>query len=179
MSDKEKQAPVPPERPTIFISSVTDGLASYRRLVAKIVRGNGYRTEVQDDFEIRGDRVEDMIREKIRASQGVICLLGPSYGQPSPMRAGDYYLSYSQMELVMAYQYGKPRYIFLAQEEALRGARKPEPPEHTALQAAFIENLRTQDGRQLYYRFKGKYTLLKLLATAQWERWLRNEELWR
>ncbi len=179
MFGRENQSSASPERATIFISSVTDGLASYRRLVAEVVRGNGYRTEVQDDFEIRGDQVETMIREKIHGSQGVICLLGPSYGQKSPMLAGDYYLSYSQMELVMARRFGKPTYIFVARNEALRGERKPEPLEYTALQAEFIKSLRTVDGRQLYYYFTDEYTLLKLLATAQWERWLRREELWR
>ena len=165
--------------PAIFISSVTAGLAPYRALVAEIVRGNGYRTEVQDDFEIYGGSVADIISTKINACQGVICLLGSAYGRQSPVRIQDnHYLSYTQLEFFLARRTHRPMYIFIARGVAEKGEYAPEDPSLIALQKEFIDQLKVMEPRPIYYYFKDDFELLKLLATARWERWLRHEEGW-
>jgi hypothetical protein len=97
----------------------------------------------------------------------VICLIGSAYGsgphdpltkteQPvrglKDPRTKDRLFSYTQLELLIARDLGRPIYTFFIKDDALPTAFAPEPPELAQRQQTFITKF-AKDGRHAYGTF--------------------------
>ena len=98
---------------------------------------------------------------------GVICLIGIAYGsgphdpitkaeQPvhglTDPRSKDRLFSYTQLELLIARDLGRPLYTFFIEGDELPTAFDPEPPELAQRQQAFITEF-AKHGRNTYATF--------------------------
>lgn len=94
-----------------------------------------------------------MLAEHLQQCDAVICLIGSAYGsgQHYPItkagqpvhglkdpRTKDRLFSYTQLELLIARDLGRPIYTFFIESDELPTASAPEPPELAQRQQTFI-----------------------------------------
>jgi hypothetical protein len=161
MSERRPQEPHgTPARTTVFISGTSTDLKSFRRTVVDALLLIGIHPVAQDHFTPDHRTVEEMLREKIRDCDAVICLVGFVYGAERQHRpAGQPRRSYTQLEFDIAGELGKAVYRFLAEEHCDFDAMPEEPEELRLLQRDHRAAL--SGGNQLFRTFASKDALEK------------------
>lgn len=124
----------------IFISACTRDLGSYRRAVADELRKLDVQAIEQNDFSADYLTIREMLREKIRQADAVICLVGPVCGEGSRDRPS--FRSWTQMEYDFAEEFGKPIYVFFPDQDCLLDGPGQDTPERTLCQQQHIAALR-------------------------------------
>lgn len=147
--------------PRVFISRTTAGLAALAEQVAEVLRKRGIEPIIQTGFYPSTHDVKGMLAEHLQQCDAVICLIGTAYGsgphdpitkaeQPvhglKDPRTKDRLFSYTQLELLIARDLGRPIYTFFIEGDALPTAFAPEPPELAQRQQTFITEF-AKDGR--------------------------------
>ena len=150
--------------PRVFISRTTAGLAALAERVAEVLRQRSIEPIIQTGFYPSTHDVKGMLAEHLHQCDAVICLIGSAYGsgphdpitkaeQPvhglKDPRTKDRLFSYTQLELLIARDLGRPIYTFFSEGDALPTAFAPEPPELTQRQQTFITEF-AKDGRNTY-----------------------------
>ena len=154
-------------RPTIFLSGVSHEFGSFRDAVENEIEMKGCFAENQPGFPPDYRTVEQMLRRRLQDSDAVIHIVGFRFGaEPNQRPAEAPRRSYTQMEFDVAREMQKPLYVFVSTGTSVRDESKPdektEDSETTALQLAHREAV--QKTNHLYYFFKGKAELCKLVA---------------
>ncbi len=160
-------------KPRVFISRTTAGLKGLAERVAEVLR---QRPEtpcepiIQTGFYPSTHDVKGMLAEHLQQCDAVICLIGSAYGsgphdpitkaeQPvhglKDPRTKDRLFSYTQLELLIARDLGRPIYTFFIQGDKADDwltSFAPEPPELAQRQQTFITEF-AKDGRNTYGTF--------------------------
>jgi len=154
-------------QPRVFISRTTTGLAALAEQVAEVLRQRGIEPIIQTGFYPSTHDIKGMLAEHLQQCDAVICLIGTAYGsgphdpitkaeQPvhglKDPRTKDRLFSYTQLELLIARDLGRPIYTFFIQGDELPTAFAPEPPELALRQQTFITEF-ARDGRNTYGTF--------------------------
>ncbi len=154
-------------KPRVFISRTTAGLKALAEPVAEVLRQRGIEPIIQTGFYPSTHDVKGMLAEHLQQCDAVICLIGSAYGsgphdpitktdQPvhglKDPRTKDRLFSYTQLELLIARDLGRPIYTFFIEGDALPTAFAPEPPELAQRQQTFITEF-AKDGRNTYGTF--------------------------
>ncbi len=154
-------------RPRVFISRTTAGIAALAEQVAEVLRQRGIEPIIQTGFYPSTHDVKGMLAEHLQQCDAVICLIGSAYGsgphdpitkieQPvhglKDPRTKDRLFSYTQLELLIARDLGRPIYTFFIEGEKLPSAFAPELPELAQRQQTFISEF-AKDGRNTYFTF--------------------------
>lgn len=157
----------PSRPPRIFVSRTTAGLKDLAERVAEILRQWGIEPIIQTGFYPSTRDVKGMLAEHLQHCDAVICLIGTAYGSGphDPItkaeqsvhglkdpRTKDRLFSYTQLELLIARDLGRPIYTFFIEGDALPTAFAPEPPELAQRQQTFINEF-AKDGRNTYGTF--------------------------
>lgn len=110
-------------KPRVFISRTTAGLAALAERVAEVLRQRGIEPIIQTGFYPSTHDVKGMLAEHLQQCDAVICLIGTAYGsgphdpitkaeQPvhglKDPRTKDRLFSYTQLELLIARDLGRP-----------------------------------------------------------------------
>jgi hypothetical protein len=161
------------DRPCIFISAVSAELGGARRTVARVLGTLGYDPVSEEDFPTGHGELKVWLSEQIDACEGVIQLVGESYGAEPPASNDPSHpwpdpelgrCSYTQYELLYAWRAGKRTWVFLIEPGYPRDATPekfdlPRPntnpaeapdsaayqAECRALQRAYIERLKADN----------------------------------
>lgn len=136
------------DRPSIFISGVPVEFRSFRESIRELLVARGIRCDEQTHFPIEYAEVQSALDEKIRASDGVICLVGELYGsEPGEAANGYPRRSYAQIEHDLARKHGKSVYLFFASGPESFDQRPFEGDEKRKLQSHYINELQRQNPR--------------------------------
>ena len=156
--------------PRVFISRTTAGLAALAERVAEVLRQRGIEPITQTGFYPSTHDVKGMLAEHLQQCDAVICLIGTAYGSGphDPItkaeqtvhglkdpRTKDRLFSYTQLELLIARDLGRPIYTFFTQGDEADDwltAFAPEPPDLAQRQQTFITEF-AKDGRNTYGTF--------------------------
>ena len=153
--------------PRVYISRTTAGLKALAERVAEVLRQRGMEPIIQTGFYPSTHDVKGMLAEHLQQCDAVICLIGSAYGsgphdpftkaeQPvhglKDPRTKDRLFSYTQLELLIARDLGRPIYTFFIEGDELPTAFAPEPPELAQRQQTFITEF-AKDGRNTYGTF--------------------------
>lgn len=103
-------------RRSVFVSATTSDLGECRKRVSEILLGAGIFPVVQDHFGPDHRTIAEMLMDKIRGADAVLCLVGHRYGVAATGAGEDGALSYTQLERDLAIRYGKPVYLFIASD---------------------------------------------------------------
>lgn len=137
-------------RPPIFISAVSKELRSARQLVANTLQFLGYQPLWQDIFGMEQGDLRAMLRLQVDQCQGVVQLVGQSYGAEPPMPDEEFgRVSYTQYEALYARKRGKKVWYLFIDETFPIDAHEPETPEGRELQDAYRRRL--QADSHLYH----------------------------
>jgi len=154
-------------QPRVFISRTTAGLKGLAERVAEVLRLRGIEPIIQTGFYPSTHDVKGMLAEHLQQCDAVICLIGSAYGsgphdpitkaeQPvhglKDPRTKDRLFSYTQLELLIARDLGRPIYTFFIEGDVLPATFAPEPPELAQRQQTFITEF-AKDGRNTYGTF--------------------------
>ncbi len=130
-------------RPRIFISAVSKELASARQLVANTLQMLGYEPVWQDVFGTEEGDVREMLRRQIDSCQGVVQLIGQSYGVEPPAPDEQFgRVSYTQYEALYAKSRSKKVWYLILDGQFPSDAHAPESAELAALQDQYRQTLR-------------------------------------
>ena len=147
-------------RPCIFVSAVSPELRTARREVSATIRTLGYDPVSQDDFPTGSGELRAWLRKQIDASDGLIQLVGRSYGAEPPEPDATFgRVSYTQWEFLYAQSQAKETWLVVLDEDYPRDTPldqldlpeddQLEPTryqhERQAIQAAYIERLFQQN----------------------------------
>ena len=156
-----------PRPPRVFISRTTAGLAALAERVAGVLRQRGMEPIIQTGFYPSTHDVKGMLAEHLQQCDAVICLIGSAYGSGphdpitkaeqsvcglKDSRTKDRPFSYTQLELLIARDLGRPIYTFFIEGDELPAAFASEPPELAQRQQTFITEF-AKDGRNTYGTF--------------------------
>ncbi len=156
-----------PRPPRVFISRTTAGLKSLGQQIAEILRQRGIEVIIEEGFYPSTHDIRGMLVDHLHQCDAVICLIGSAYGtgphdpitkaeQPihglKDPRTKDHLFSYSQLELLVARDLGRPIYTFFIDGDELPTAFAPEPPELAHRQQTFITEF-AKDTRNTYGTF--------------------------
>lgn len=153
---------MPDQVRSVFVSATTHDLASYRQEVSHALLTAEILPIVQEYFAPDHRTIPDLLREKIRRCDAVICLVGFVYGAAPPESEGEP-RSYTQMEYFLARELGKPTYLFLASPEYVPDQAPSETDDRQAMQLSFRRILET--GAQLWTSFTMPAQLRQLVAS--------------
>ena len=129
-----------PEHPNIFISAASADLRSCRAAIKEALLTLGCHPVEQTNFAPESTTVRDMLRQRIASCHSVVHLAGMVYGSEPNIRApGEPRRSYTQMEVDIARELGKPLYLFVC---AYGFPYDPYPPEDAERQALQQEHRR-------------------------------------
>ncbi len=111
-------------KPRVFLSRTTKGLATLADKIAVVLDEMGYEVIHQPDFTMSWRKIRHMLMEKLRASDAVLCLIGPAYGfapkTPIPefrdLDTGREAFSYTQLEYLIARRLHRPVFTILVPE---------------------------------------------------------------
>ncbi len=150
--------------PRVFISRTTAGLKALAERVAEVLRQRDIEPIIQTGFYPSTHDVKGVLAEHLQQCDAVICLIGtangsgphdpitkaeqPVHGLKDP-RTKDRLFSYTQLELLIARDLGRPIYTFLIEGAELPAVFAPEPPELAQRQQTFITEF-AKDGRNTY-----------------------------
>jgi hypothetical protein len=154
-------------KPRVFISRTTAGLAALAERVGELLRQRGIEPIIQTGFYPSTHDVKGMLAEHLQQCDAVICLIGSTYGSgphdpitkaeepvlglKDPRTKGRLF-SYTQHELLIARDLGRPIYTFFIEGDALPTAFAPELPEMAQRQQTFITEF-AKYGRNTYGTF--------------------------
>lgn len=154
-------------QPRVFVSRTTAGLKALAKRVAEVLRQRGIEPIIQTGFYPSTHDVKGMLAEHLQQCDAVICLIGTAYGsgphdpitkaeQPvhglKEPRTKDRLFSYTQLELLIARDLGRPIYTFFIEGDELPATFAPEPPALAQRQQTFITEF-AKDGRNTYGTF--------------------------
>ncbi|HUS40532.1 MAG TPA: DUF4062 domain-containing protein, partial [Pirellulales bacterium] len=117
---------------------------------------------VQEYFAPDHRTIFELLREKIRRSDAVICLVGFVYGAAPAEHVGAP-RSYTQTEYFLAQKLGKPLYVFLAAPDYIPDHPLDEPDNLRQLQLAFRHGI--ESGDRLWTAFSSQTQLRQHVAT--------------
>jgi hypothetical protein len=154
-------------RPTIFLSGVSHEFDGFRGAVENQIKKKGCYAENQPGFAPDYRTVEEMLRRKLHDADAMIHIVGFRFGaEPNQRPENVPRRSYTQMEFYLAREMLKPVYVFLSTDPSVRDEpmpkEKPEESDIAALQVAHRKAV--QNTNHLYYFFKDKAELCKLVA---------------
>ena len=108
-------------QPCVFISCVSPEFGQTRGRVAAIVTRLGYTPVIQEIFGTEPDDLRQVLRAKIGACEGLIQLVGQSYGAEPPTVDAEYgRVSYTQFEFLYARSQKKKTWLLFAGEACAR-----------------------------------------------------------
>lgn len=165
-----------PGQRSVFVSATTTGFGLWRRRVSDILTAHGL-TPIEQNASVPGsEKLAQDIGNSIYNADGVICLIGPYYGQASPKVRDGYRLSYTQYEWRLAHELPRPCLTFIAGEQFFGGGKivSADTPEETTCQQEFIRFVREQGGRG-YRDVQMEVELALELAKVNWDRWPVSE----
>lgn len=137
-------------RPPIFISAVSKELRSARQLVANTLQFLGYQPLWQDIFGMEQGDLRAMLRLQVDQCQGVVQLVGQSYGAEPPTPDEEFgRVSYTQYEALYGRKRGKKVWYLFIDETFPIDAHEAEPGEVRELQDAYRRRL--QADSHLYH----------------------------
>jgi hypothetical protein len=154
-------------KPRVFISRTTAGLKGLAERAAEVLRQRGIEPIIQTGFYPSTHDIKGMLAEHLQQCDAVICLIGTAYGsgphdpitkaeQPvhglKDPRTKDRLFSYTQLELLIARDLGRPIYTFFIEGDELPTIFAPEPQELAQRQQIFITEF-AKDGRNTYGTF--------------------------
>lgn len=158
------------ERPQkVFISRTTAGLAVLAEKVAAVLTERGFDIIHQPDFGLEWRKIRHMLMEKVRETDVVLCLVGPTYGfaprttipEFRDPDTGREEFSYTQLEYLLARRLHKPVVSILV-PDALCTFARPEDrgtPEQQQLQSDFIRDF-IKRGEHVFHEFSSEADLL-------------------
>jgi hypothetical protein len=140
-----------PAHASVFISSTSD-LRSARDRVANLLFSMNYYARSQENEPLDGGELLDVLRRRMEPCALMIQLVGSRYGaEPPDLRSAGApstefgRVSYAQFEALHFEKLGR-RVIYLFLDPAFpTSAAEPEPPELTALQAAYREQIKSKN----------------------------------
>ncbi len=126
------------DRPTVFISSTSADLGSYRNVVRDTLLAMGCFPVLQEYFSADSRSGEAVLAESIKRCDAVVCLVGFLYGSEPSQRSADVRRrSFAHMEYDVARRLKKPVLAFLAEEKCPFDAHVVEEEDKRALQESF------------------------------------------
>lgn len=174
-------------KPRIFISAVSNELASTRQLVANTLLFLNYEPVWQDIIGVEQGEIRAILRRQIDSCAGLIQLTGQRYGLEPPEPDPEFgRVSYTQYEALYAVRRGMKVWHFLLDEDFPPDHPHDEPEELRALQRQY--RTRIEQSERLWHSMPNpselEKTLLKfrndleqLRVAAERER--RNAIRWR
>jgi hypothetical protein len=118
---------------TVFLSSTAKDLTAHREASYRAIEGmDGYHCVRMEDFGARSAQADDLCVQKIRESDLILFLIGPSYGSRNPKG-----ISYTQSEYDAAMQSNKHCLVFMTSDNFLLPAALREDDESARAQQAF------------------------------------------
>lgn len=141
----------------VFVSGCSSEMGGFRNHVANQLARFGAQPIVQELFEISPDELPRLLRDKIKDSDAVICLVGNTFGY-APVGSSR---SYTQMEHDIARELNKPTFIFLPTSGCKLPPAVPEAGPLRDLQQAYVSQLKSSN--RLRYEF-GDENHLRLLT---------------
>lgn len=157
-----------PRSPRVFISRTTAGLAALAERVAAVLRLRGIEPIIQTGFYPSTHDVKGMLAEHLQQCDAVICLIGTAYGsgphdpitkaeQPvhglKDPRTKNRLFSYTQLQLLIARDLGRPIYTFFIEGDEPTTAFGPEPTELAQRQQTFITEFAKGSATNTYRTF--------------------------
>ncbi|MDZ4830865.1 MAG: DUF4062 domain-containing protein [Phycisphaerae bacterium] len=159
-------------RPEIFVIATSRDLGSCRAIVAKALATLGCVAIEQTAFPPEASTVREMLRSKIDDCDAVIHVAGEIYGfEPQERGPDEERRSYTQLEVDIARELGKPVYVFVCGEGFPYDVHKTEDEERCVLQRAHREKL--QSSAHLFYLVASREQLENLALALQ----LRTKEI--
>ena len=164
----------------VFISGTTQGFGEWRKHIAVILRAHGIMPVEQEAARPKCARLLKTIKDEIFDADGVICLVGPFYGEPSPEQTDGFEMSYTQYEWSRAHELKRPCLTFIAERSFFgeMDIENAETPDARACQAEFkdyIVKYEKRVGARGGYRCVATPLGLALeLCKVNWEDWLRE-----
>ena len=138
--------------PRIFVSATSADLGLCRKAVADVLLTLGALPVVQDHFGPDYRSISEMLRDRIEGCDAVIRLVGRRYGQEPRERPADRpRRSYTQLEYEIAFELGKPIFLFLAADDCTFDQSPDEPEELFGLQLEHVKRIAAAD--RLYFHF--------------------------
>jgi tetratricopeptide (TPR) repeat protein len=159
-------------QPRLFLSRASKGLGPVANRVAAVLMERGFDIFHQPAFGIDWRKIRHMLMDRIRESDGVVCLVGPAYGlapgHPVPelceSETGAAEFSYAQIEYLIARRLHKPTLtILLADGFPLAPFEQTKAEER--LQVEFIRKF-VQNDEHAFQRYATEAALLDALKTA-------------
>lgn len=160
----------------IFVSSSSLGLVKYRGIVRDVLGAQGFEVVVQESFDTPGEHILTEIKKKISDCQGVIAMVGPFYGKPSPCEKEGVILSYTQFELEYAlHNKMKTHVLFTGQqfeaEPDAKGALPTQSKEEAELQQSFVKKIKRRIEGLGWSSFNSAFDLAMIMAKTKWRQW--------
>lgn len=128
--------------PPVFVSATSRDLGTARRAVFDALTTLGIPAVEQTHFPPDYQTIRDMLRAKIAGCGSVVHVAGRMYGgEPAPA-TGEPRRSYTQLEVDIADELGKPVFVFLAVDGFPFDDHPPEPDDLRQLQRDHHARLR-------------------------------------
>ncbi|MBL9181166.1 MAG: DUF4062 domain-containing protein [Verrucomicrobiaceae bacterium] len=166
---------------SVFISSTSRGLNSYREQIVEMLRAHDIAAIEQRSFKPEQEDALKLINNAILRATGVICLVGPYFGVPKDKMNEDMSprLSYTQWECLLAMRLGLKPLIYVLedaffedqggiQDEAELYPELPDSLYFRKWQNDFRKHLAIDCGRG---SIKTPSELWRRLAMINWEKW--------
>jgi hypothetical protein len=139
----------------IFLSAVSGEFEACRDALASDLRAVGAEVVVQRDFQQQGQTLLEKLEAYVDGCDRVIALVGNAYGwepDAAALPPGTPRRSYTHWEYAFARGErldgrtlpAKDTFVYFASPEFPRPGATEQPPDHTALQQAFIAGIRAQ-----------------------------------
>ena len=170
------------EHAEVFISGTTRDLAGYRREVKDALLSLQIFPIEESSFTLAYGRLTEMLRALIGRCDVVIRIAGFYYGAEPPRRpVGEPRRSYTQIEYDVAWQLGKPIFLFLAKQDCQTDEILDQTDEEKGLQLAHRQAIQTCG--KIYYPFASPQEVasrvreLRFPARDAWRKCFRNSRV--
>lgn len=130
--------------PRVFVSATTRDLKTAREGVFDVLTTLGVAAVEQTHFPPDHRTIRDMLRAKIEGCDAVVHIAGCVYGGAPDPAPDEPPRSYTQLEVEIADELGKPVYVFLTTSDFPFDEHDPEPAELARLQRDHCARLRTR-----------------------------------
>ena len=149
----------------VFVSAVTDELLPFRTAASDALRNMGVDVVVQEKFSTEYGTVRQVLWDKIRPCDAVVCLVGFSFGrEPDNRPPGQERRSYTQIEYDIGRELGKPTILlFSTKDVPLPTAGENE--EKQQLQQRYRAELMSSD--LIQYSFASIFDVHRLIANIE------------